>query len=236
MTEPAQKSGISHDTAARLLGIAPGELSDFVRDGYIRRHDRNSYSVPVLVQDYVGHLKTERERADAAPKQAEIAAHLDLSDRSVREFITRYNIDHKASTLTELRIAYIRHLREMAAGRATDGTIDLPTERALLARAQREGQEIKNEVARGSYAPIEVLTDVLANASQSVVDQLDQIPAGIARVCPDLPQSVRDLLMTTLARARNEMVRKTASLVADALEPTDVQEEETPEILEDAAE
>ena len=113
--------------------------------------------------------------------------------------------------------------------------IDLPTERALLARAQREGQEIKNEVARGSYAPIEALTDVLANASQAVVDHLDQIPVGINRVCPDLPQAVRNLLMTEIARARNEMVRKTVSLMADALEAGDVQEEE-PAVLPDGDE
>lgn len=130
-------------------------------------------------------------------------------------------------------IEYCGHLREVAAGRATDGTIDLPTERALLARSQREGQTIKNEVARGTYAPIEVLADVLANASQSVVDHLDQLPAGINRVCPDLPQSVRDLVMTEVSRARNEMVRKTISLVSDALDSCDAQEEDEAIKIED---
>lgn len=137
------------------------------------------------------------------------------------------------ASLGKWLVEYCSHLREMAAGRATDGSIDLPTERALLARAQREGQEIKNEVARGSYAPIEALTDVLANASQAVVDHLDQIPAGINRVCPDLPQAVRDLLMTEIARARNEMVRKTVSLMADALDAGDVQEEDPAPLPDD---
>ena len=130
------------------------------------------------------------------------------------------------ATLGQWLIEYCGHLREVAAGRATDGTIDLPTERALLARSQREGQTIKNEVARGTYAPIEVLADVLANASQSVVDHLDQLPAGINRVCPDLPQAVRGLVMTEVSRARNEMVRKTISLVSDALDSCDAQEED----------
>ena len=158
-----------------------------------------------------------------------------ISQARVSELLTA-GVLTSGATGREWLLQYVGNLREMAAGRATDGTIDLPTERALLARAQREGQEIKNEVSRGTYAPIEALTDVLANASQSVVDQLDQIPAGIARVCPDLPQSVRDLLMTTLARARNEMVRKTVSLVSDALEQTDAQEEEDLEPIEDDAE
>ncbi len=34
--------------------------------------------------------------------------------------------------------------------------------------------------------------------------------------------------MTTVARARNEWVRKTADLVADKLDPGDQQEEEAP--------
>ena len=41
--------------------------------------------------------------------------------------------------------------------------------------------------------------------------------------------------MTEIARARNEMVRKTVSLMADALEAGDVQEEE-PAVLPDGDE
>lgn len=162
---------------------------------------------------------------DAPGTQAVMAEIVGVSQPAVSGYVSRGVLSPSAS-LGQWLIEYCSHLREMAAGRATDGSIDLPTERALLARAQREGQTIKNEVARGSYAPIEALTDVLSNASQAVVDHLDQIPAGVNRVCPDLPQSVRDLLMTEVARARNEMVRKTISLVADALEETDVSEEE----------
>lgn len=141
-----------------------------------------------------------------------------VSDLSIRGVLT------PGATLAQWLLDYCSHLREVAAGRATDGTIDLPTERALLARAQREGQEIKNAVALGTYAPIELLTDVLANASQAVVDHLDQIPAGINRVCPGLPQSVRDLIMTEISRSRNEMARKTLSLVEDSLDSADLQE------------
>lgn len=118
--------------------------------------------------------------------------------------------------------------QEVADRQGMDGSLDLLTERAMLARAQREGQEIKNEVARGTYAPIEILADALADASQAVVDRLDQIPAGIARVCPDLPQAVRDLIMTTIAEARNEMVRKAVLAGMDALDPGDVQEDDGP--------
>lgn len=157
--------------------------------------------------------------------QSEFGELVGISQQAVSDLAVRGVLSVEAP-LGKWLIEYCSHLREMAAGRATDGTIDLPTERALLARAQREGQEIKNEVARGTYAPIEALTDILANASQSIVDQLDQLPAGISRVCPELPQAVRDLIMTTVARARNEWVRKTISLAADALDQGDTQEDE----------
>ena len=193
MRKSAKPPEISnHDTAARLLGIAPVELA-------------------VLLK-----------ASERAPKQADIAEHLDLSDRSVREFLTAAGMDHRAVTLSEIRVAYIRHLREIAAGRAALGDIDLATERALLARAQREGQAIKNAVAVGAYAPIELLSDVLANAAQSVVDRLEQIPADLRRACPDLPQAARDAVMAEIASARNEMTRKTVSLVVDAIDPADM--------------
>ena len=155
-----------------------------------------------------------------------------VSQPTISGYVSR-GILTPSATLARWLVEYCSHLREMAAGRATDGTIDLPTERALLARAQREGQEIKNEVARGTYAPIEVLADVLADASQSIADHLDQLPAGIARVCPELPQAVRNLIMTTVARARNEWVRKTIDLAADKLDQGDIQEEDEPTLLVD---
>lgn len=226
---------LNHDTAARLLDLTPGELTRLVDRGVIPRVGRDAYSLAPLVQTYVRHLRDESARTERAPTQAEIAAHLDISERRLRELLTEFGLDHKQVPMAEIRIRYVRKLREEAAGRAAaDSSIDLPTERALLARSQREGQDIKNAVARGAYAPIEVLTDVLSNAAQSAVDHFDQIPAGINRVCPDLPQPVRDLIMTEVARARNEMVRKTASLIADALDPTDVQEEADPETPDDA--
>lgn len=234
VSEKPEKVGITHDTAARLIGVAPGELTDLVRDGYVHRNDKNSYSVPVLVGEYCAYLRAEAVRPESHPKQTETAAHLDLSDRSIREWEVKLGLQDAPYTLTEFRIAYVRALREIAAGRGAIGEIDLATERALLARAQREGQEIKNAVAIGTYAPIELLSDVLSNAAQAVVDRLEQIPADLRRVCPDLPQEVRDAIMSEVASARNEMVRKTASLVADAIDATDQPEEEEP-LLEDAA-
>ena len=49
-------------------------------------------------------------------------------------------------------IGYCEHLRDQAAGRLGETLgLDLVQERAGLARAQREAQELKNAVARGEY-------------------------------------------------------------------------------------
>lgn len=157
--------------------------------------------------------------------QSDFGELVGISQQAVSDLSAR-GVLSVGAPLGKWLIEYCGHLRETAAGRATDGTIDLPTERALLARAQREGQELKNEVLRGTYAPIELLTDVLASASQAVVDRLEQIPADLRRVCPDLPHAARDVVMAEIASARNEMARKAANLVADGLDVGDIQEDE----------
>lgn len=111
--------------------------------------------------------------------------------------------------------AYCQRLRDQAAGRlgAEIGGLDLVQERAALAREQRLGIEIKNAVARGEFAPISLLSEVLASASQSVVERFEQLPSLLKKSCPDLPDAAREQVMTLIAAARNEWVRATEALV-----------------------
>lgn len=82
-------------------------------------------------------------------------------------------------TLGELLLAYCARLRDQAAGRMGENTtLDLVQERAALAREQREGQAIKNAVARREYAPVGLLADVLGMAASSVVGR-GRLAAGI---------------------------------------------------------
>jgi phage terminase Nu1 subunit (DNA packaging protein) len=129
---------------------------------------------------------------------------------------------------------YCQRLRDQAAGRLGSeiGGLDLVQERAALAREQRLGIEIKNAVARGEYAPIAMLSEVLATASQSVVERFEQLPSMLKKSCPDLSESAREQVMAVLADARNEWVRATEALViaraADDAEDT----EEDSEVLD----
>ncbi|MDR0776763.1 MAG: hypothetical protein LBE81_09025 [Azonexus sp.] len=141
--------------------------------------------------------------------QIDLAVHLDLSTRHVRT-LQDAGVFERGATLDEARIAYIRHLREVAAGRKSeDGGLDLIQERAALARSQREGIDIKNAVLRGEYAPIELITKVLSNASAAVVERMDMLPARMRKEIPGLPQEAFGVIDAVIVSARNEWVRAT---------------------------
>ena len=137
-----------------------------------------------------------------------------------------------AGTLRELLLAYCARLRDQAAGRMGENTtLDLVQERAALAREQREGQAIKNAVARREYAPIGLLSDVLALASSAVVDRFDQLEGAMRKACPDLPDEAKTTVQQVIASARNEWIRSTSTLVTDtvdAMTDDEDQEDETP--------
>lgn len=127
-------------------------------------------------------------------------------------------------------LAYCGRLREQAAGRQSsdvDG-LDLVQERAALAREQRRSYEIKNAVAEGTYAPIGLLAQVLATASQGVVDRFDMLPGQLKKVCPDLPDAARQQVEAAIASARNEWIRATGRLVVESMGVDDIDVEELP--------
>ena len=80
-----------------------------------------------------------------------------------------------------------------------------------------ELQKQSEAVLRREFAPITLLSEVLATASQSVVERFEQLPGQLKKSCPDLPDAARDVVMVALASARNEWVRATSALaVANA--------------------
>lgn len=106
-------------------------------------------------------------------------------------------------------IAYCENLRSAASGRQSSGDLDLSQERAALAREQRVSYEIKNAVSRGDYAPIELLADVLAGASQAVVDRFDKLPGLLKKKRPSLTADDHAAIQTVIAAARREWLRST---------------------------
>lgn len=116
--------------------------------------------------------------------------------------------------------AYCGRLREQAAGRlgAEVGGLDLVQERAALARSQRIAQDMKNAVARGEFAPIGLLADVLGMASSAVVDRFDQLERSLRKSCPSIEDDVMATVLAVVASARNEWIRSTQRQVFDRLD------------------
>lgn len=161
--------------------------------------------------------------------QAVFAELAGVSEAKVSQLLSEGVIERGAA-LGQWLASYLARLREQAAGRDTSGM--LSAERAALARSQRIGQEIKNEVAQGAYAPVGLLADVLAAACAAGVDRFDQIPALLRKACPDLPAGARDAVMVVIATVRNEWVRQTAELVVRQLDDlVDVDDDAEPESL-----
>lgn len=151
--------------------------------------------------------------------QTELAAIVGVTQQNISALM----VDGKlppAGSIGDLVQAYCHRLREQAAGRLGSevGGLDLSQERAALARTMREGHELKNAVTRGDYAPIVLLSEVLATASQTVVERFEQLPGQLKKVCPELPDAAREQIMVTIAAARNEWVRATGELVAKKLD------------------
>ena len=158
--------------------------------------------------------------------QSEFAALIGVSEAKVSQLKNEGVIEPGHSAIQWLH-EYCARLREVAAGRqsAGGGSLDLVQERAGLAAAQRENMEIKNAVLRGEYASVSLLSQVLATASQSIVDRLDSIPATLKKRCPDMPADARDAIMDVFAAMRAEWIRSTKNLVATALQSDDDDEQ-----------
>lgn len=156
---------------------------------------------------------------EASGTQAELAAIVGVSQQNISALMGEGKLPPTGS-LGDLVHAYCQRLRDQAAGRlgVEVGGLDLVQERAALAREQRLGIEIKNAVARGEYAPVALLAEVLATACQAVSERFEQLPGALRKACPDMQDAARDQIMSTIAEARNEWVRSTERLVVQQLD------------------
>jgi phage terminase Nu1 subunit (DNA packaging protein) len=151
--------------------------------------------------------------------QEEFGQMVGISQPAVSALMADGLLDREGTAGVWLR-QYCQRLREQAAGRlgAESGGLDLVQERAALAREQRIAQALKNDIARGEYAPIGLLADVLGMASSAVVDRFDQLEGAMRKACPDLPVEAMQTVLQVIASARNQWIKSTAELVAEQLD------------------
>lgn len=165
--------------------------------------------------------------------QGQFADAVGIGQPAVSKLISE-GVLPEAGTFGDWLRAYCGRLREQAAGRYSEGDLDLAQERAALARAQREGIEIKNAVLRGQYAPIQLLAEVLAQASSAVAERFDHLPGTLKKTCPDMTDRQRAEVLAVIASARNEWVRQTAALVAAGFDVAPPDDDDLADGAEDA--
>lgn len=156
---------------------------------------------------------------DQTVSQAEFAEMVGLSEARVSQLVSDGTIS-RGETAAQWLVAYCERLRDQAAGRAGSevGGLDLVQERAALARSQRISQDLKNAVARGEYAPIGLLADVLGKAASAVVDRFEQIEGALRKSCPDIADEVMGTVLGVVTAARNEWLRSTARMVDQSMD------------------
>lgn len=137
-------------------------------------------------------------------KQNEFAEIIGVSGKTVSELKSK-QIILDGQPVGEWLHRYCSHIREQAAGRATNGDLDLATERAGLAREQRLRLEMQNAVTRREYGPIIEMELGLADVLAMVASKLDTIVGKIKKRSDVLTSDDLDIISEVIADARNDI-------------------------------
>lgn len=151
--------------------------------------------------------------------QVEVATHLDLSDRQVRNLLSDGVLPGSKGTggldIDACRLAYIRYLRGLSSGQirpaAADVHVDidpladhkLTQERLRLTSAQAEAQELKNEVTRRRLIPVEAFTFILSKLAPAISSTCDTLPMVLRRRHPDVQSRFIDTAEREMTKIRN---------------------------------
>lgn len=155
--------------------------------------------------------------------QAEVAAHLDLSDRWVRKLLADGVLPGSKGKggydLEDCRLAYIRHLRGLGNAQVKpepdpdSGDIDplieyrLMQERLRLTAAQSEAQELKNEVTKKRLIPADFISFAFAKFIPAAGSIFDTVVMTLRRRHPDLTPGELDSIARELTKARNTIAQ-----------------------------
>lgn len=126
-----------------------------------------------------------------------------MDQARVSQLMADFGIDWTTTTLDDIRVRYIRRLREQAAGRATNGDLDLATERARLASEQANRVAMINAVSRKELAPVALLEQSIARTGRQIAGVLESLPVQLRRRSPHLTAEDLSLIGEEIARARN---------------------------------
>ena len=110
--------------------------------------------------------------------------------------------------LDEATKEYIRHIREVAAGRLRAGELDLAEERARLAKEQADAKEMENARLRGDLVEIGSVAKEFGRQASAVRTRLLAIPSKAAPLVISCkkPAEARAVIEDMIEEALNELV------------------------------
>lgn len=146
--------------------------------------------------------------------QAALAKHLDLTIRSIQEMVQRGIFPRSAPgqvDIDECRVAYIRHLRGVAAGhRSEDGKLDLTAENARLAKERADQIAMQNAVARTELLPRGEVEGAIVAVLSNMRTRLLAIPSKAA---PKLVgETSKPVVHAELEKLVNEALKEISSV------------------------
>lgn len=141
----------------------------------------------------------------------QVAKALDLSTKMVNDLIARGTITKQPRGKYDVEEAtkeYIRHIREVAAGRLRAGELDLAEERARLAKEQADAKEMENAIARGDLVHINDVAEQFGKQAAAVRTRLLAIPSKAAPlvISSEKPAEARAIIEDMIEEALNELV------------------------------
>lgn len=105
--------------------------------------------------------------------QTQIAKHLDISQKTVSILLNdKLGIDHRITGLDEIRVAYIRHLREQAAGRAGDDQYGLTRARTRESELTGDLKSVELAIKLGELVPAADFEEALSGPLEAVRNEL----------------------------------------------------------------
>ena len=99
---------------------------------------------------------------------------------------------------------YVGYLQERGLGQDFSDN-DLRAERLRLTKAQADNMEIKNELAKGKAAPVNIIQMCLSKVAGEVAGLLDGIPLDAKRKDPQLDNQSIENIKRICVKAQNAM-------------------------------
>jgi hypothetical protein len=150
--------------------------------------------------------------------QAEIAEHLDMSERNARDVLKALGIEWKDSTLDAVRVAYIRDLREKAAGRGGDDQFNLTQRRAEESAVKTAMMRLEYNQRIGELVPASdaalAISDWCSSANREYRSGINKLTSEIQSTLKvDIPST----LVETIVNPTIERIQSHARSIGEAI-------------------